>query len=261
VSISTLPAGPALHLWTWQGGQGPPLVYLHGYDQHPGSAPFLEHLAQRRAVLAPEHPGYGTSTSIESVEDILDVVLAHRSLIEDWGRGPVDLVGHSLGGMFAAELAVFCPGLVRRLVLVDAFGLWDDAHPGLDPFASNDPLLKAARWHAPERAPETEPSNFVPDAADPHGRTLFRARNLAAATKFMWPFPDRGLRRRLAFIGAPTLVLHGESDGLVPMAHAETLAGLIPNARLQVIPEAGHLPMLEQEAEFLSAVEKFLDEA
>src|SRR5579864_2429690 len=132
-SVSTMAAGD-LELWTWSAGKGPPLVYLHGFEQHPGPAHFLMALARCHEVLAPQHPGYGTSSGLDTVVDVFDVVLSYRSLLQAWGRGPVDLIGHSLGGMFAAELAVFCPELVRRLVLVDSFGLWDDAHPGLDPF-------------------------------------------------------------------------------------------------------------------------------
>jgi pimeloyl-ACP methyl ester carboxylesterase len=89
---------------------------------------------------------------------------------------------------------------------------------------------------------------------------IFKAKNLAAATKFMWPFPDRGLRRRLEFLSVPTLVVHGESDRLVPLSYGRELARLIPNARLAPISGAGHLPMLEQESSFLAVVDEFLAE-
>jgi len=255
-SVGTMTAG-SLALWTWSAGEGQPLVYLHGYEQHPGAAHFLEELSRTRAVLAPEHPGYGTSSGLDTVVDVFDIVLSYRALLQDWGRGPVDLVGHSLGGMFAAELAVFCPDLVRKLVLVDSYGLWIDDLPCIDPFATGDTALVAAKWHNPALAP-TEPSNFVPDQDDPHSAVVFRAQNLAAATKFMWPFPDRGLRRRLGFISVPTLVIHGESDGLVPLAYGEEFARLIPHARFVPIAGAGHLPMIEREDAFLSAVGAFL---
>jgi len=258
-SVSMMMAGP-LELWTWRAGGGPPLLYLHGYEQHPGSAPFLEKLSQRREVLAPQHPGYGESSGLESIVDIFDVVLAYRALVTSWDRGPVDIIGHSLGGMFAAELAVFCPEVVRRLVLVDAFGLWIDDQPCADPFATGDAALARAKWHDPSSAPSPEPSNFVPDATDPHGAVIFHAKNLAAATKFMWPFPERGLHRRLPFITAPTLVVHGESDGLLPITYAEEFARLIPSARVAPIACAGHLPMIERSDDFLAAVEGFLDE-
>ena len=87
---------------------------------------------------------------------------------------------------------------------------------------------------------------------------LFEAQNRATATKLMWPIADRGLRRRLQYISAPTLVVHGASDGLLPVSYAQELVNMIGGARLAVIEGAGHYPMLEQEDAFVSAVEDFL---
>jgi pimeloyl-ACP methyl ester carboxylesterase len=89
-------------------------------------------------------------------------------------------------------------------------------------------------------------------------KILQRAKNLGAATKFMWPLPDRGLSRRARYIQAPTLILHGESDGLIPVAYSEALAGMIPGARVEVVPAAGHLPMFEQETDVVGRVTRFL---
>jgi pimeloyl-ACP methyl ester carboxylesterase len=247
----------------WSDGEGagdaPPLLFLHGYERHPGGASFLRRLAGGRRVLAPEQPGYGSSTGLEHIHDQLDLVLFYRELIESWDAGPVDVVGHSLGGMIAAELGAICPQVVRRLVLVDAFGLWLDDEPTLDPFGAAEELL-AAKWHDPAAAPDPEPTIFEPDPEDPHAAIFFQAQNLATATKFLWPIADRGLRRRLGLIDAPTLVVHGASDGLLPMSYAEELVRLIPDARLAPIERAGHYPMLEREDEFVSVVESFLAE-
>jgi len=238
----------------WEGGKGAPLLYLHGFEQHPGGAGFLRLLAENHAVRAPEFPGYGESGGFERLRDVTDVVLTYRRLIEDWGAGPVDLIGHCLGGMFAAEIAAFCPHLVRRLVLVNAYGLWLDAHPMPDPFVMTPDALAKAKFHDPGWAAR-EPNVFAGSPAD---AAIVRTGNLAIATKFMWPVADRGLARRLPFIHAPTLVLHGVSDGLVPLPHAAAFARLIPDARVQTIAGAGHLPMVETEEKFVSAVERFL---
>lgn len=240
----------------WTGGGGDPLLYLHGYERHPGGAGFLTRLAERRRVLAPEQPGYGSSTGGEHLRDVHDVALYHRALLRSLGVAHVDVVGHSLGGMFAAELAAIAPDLVGRLVLVDAFGLWLDDEPAADPFGPAEQVA-AAKWHG--EAPAREPSNFVPDEAEPHGHVLFAAQNLGAATRFMWPIAERGLRRRLPHVTAPTLVVHGSSDGLLPVSYAEELARLLPDAELALVDGAGHYPMVEQEDEFVRVVEKFLD--
>ncbi len=118
-------AGP-FEVDVWEGGAGSPLMFLHGYERHPGDAAFLGRLAQRHRVWAPEQPGYGTSIGSEEIHDLLDLVLFYRALMQDLDVGPVDLVGHSIGGMIAAEIAAITPDVVRRLVLVDSFGLWLD---------------------------------------------------------------------------------------------------------------------------------------
>lgn len=239
----------------WSGGTGAPLLYLHGFEQHPGASGFLTRLCENFEVKAPELPGYGGGAGLDTLRDVLDVSLLQRRLIEDWGRGPVDVIGHSLGGMFAAELAAIAPHLVRRLVLVDAYGLWRDDAPLPDPFVMMPDALARAKWHDPARA-GGEPSAFDP-ARDGSAAT-FRSVNLAAATKFLWPIPDRGLRRRTPYIQSPTLVVHGASDGLIPPAYGEALADLIPGARFKLLEKAGHLPMVEAEDAFLAHVRDFL---
>lgn len=240
----------------WESGSGDPLIFLHGYERHPGGAAFLKRLAETHRVVAPEMPGYGTSQGFENFTDVLDVALFYREFIESLDLGPVDVVGHSLGAMFAAELAAISPQLVRKLVLVDPFGLWLDDEPAVDPFGAADAASRA-KWHG--TPPAEEPSNFVPDPDEPHAKILQSARGLGSATKFMWPIPDRGLRRRLPLIDATTLVVQGASDRLVPLSYAEEFVRLIPDATLVSIPEAGHYPMLEQEDLFVASVNKFLE--
>jgi pimeloyl-ACP methyl ester carboxylesterase len=241
----------------WTAGSGAPLLFLHGYERHPGGAPFLQRLARTHSVYAPEQPGYGSSTGFEHVQDVVDLVLFYRELVHSLGVKHIDVIGHSTGGMMAAELAALCPDVVGKLVLVDAFGLWLDDQPAQDPFGAADEV-KAAKWHDPAAVPNPEPTIFVPDPSDPHGEIFFQAQNLATATKFMWPIADRGLRRRLPYVRARSLVVNGASDGLVPPAHADEFVRLIPRAELAIIPNAGHYPFIEQEDEFIATVEKFL---
>lgn len=241
----------------WTAGTGDPVLFLHGYERHPGGAPFLERLARTHAVYAPEQPGYGSSTGFEHIQDIHDLILFYRELVGSLGATRIDVVGHSSGGMMAAELAALSPEIVGKLVLVDPFGLWLDDQPAQDPFgAAAD--VKAAKWHDPAAIPKPEPSIFVPDPSDPHGEIFFQAQNLGTATKFLWPIADRGLRRRLPYVRARTLVVNGASDGLVPVAYAEEFVRLIPHAELAVIADAGHYPFIEQEDQFAAVVEKFL---
>ena len=201
----------------WSGGAGSQVLYLHGFEQHPGQAPFLEKLAETHEVMAPEHPGYGSSTGFERLHDLQDLVLYYRTLVERWGKGPIDVIGHSLGGMFAAELALMAPHLVRRLVLVSPYGLWMDEQP-----------------------------------------LELNTINLTTAAKFMWPIPDKGLSRRLLYLTAPTLVIHGLSDGLVPASYDAAWARALPHAKTARIAGAGHLPMVEAQGAFTTLVNDFL---
>lgn len=232
----------------WAAGEGTSrgLLYLHGFERHPGDAPFLQSLARTHRVFAPEHPGYGESGGLDAMDHVLDLVLHYRQLVEARFHGPVDVIGHSLGGMFAAEFAAICPQLTRSLTLVSPYGIWIDAHPLPDPFMLNEQDLRAAKWFDPASQTAPEASLATPDEQDPNAATYYRARNMGAATKFMWPIPDHGLRKRLPLISAPTLVIRGAADGLVPDAYAREFARLIPGARLETLESAGHMAMLEQ---------------
>lgn len=241
----------------WSAGTGSPVLFLHGFERHPGGASFLRRLAEHHTVYAPEQPGYGSSSGFAHIKDIFDSVLFYRELVESLGVDRIDVIGHSSGGMIAGELAAMNPQLVRKLVLVDSFGIWIDDEPALDPFGAAD-TVRQAKWHDTEKIPSPEPTIFVEDPADPFGSLFFQSQNLGTATKFMWPIADRGLRRRLPYIKAPTLVVNGASDGLVTVGYAQELARLIPDARLEIIKNAGHYPMFEAEDTFVEVVSKFL---
>ena len=245
-----------VRLWAW--GDGAPLLFLHGFEGHPGDAPFLADLARSRRVLAPELPGFGESHGLDGLTELLDVTLYQRELVETLGYDRVDVVGHSLGGMLAAELAAVCPSLVERLVLVDAYGVWLDDLPIPDPFVLSPSQLARTLWHDVDSEP-AQARLVEREGGRPRTEVLLeRARNLGAAGKFLWPIPDRGLARRLRLIRAPTLVVWGAEDQLIDPRYGAEFRDRIPGAQLIMIPNAGHLPMLEQPAAFLEAVEPFL---
>lgn len=254
---STVEAGP-FKFNTLELGSGSPLVYLHGVEGHPGEAPFLTRLAESHRVIAPELVGYGDSTGFEHIDDVLDMTLAVRQCVEKVAGGPFDLVGHSLGGMFAAELAAVTPQLVRKLVLVGPFGLWLEDNPIPDFFTLNPQKLAEITWAAEGNAATAVLNRELANGADPIVKALSRSTNLAIAGKFLWPIPDRGLRKRLPLISAPTLVLTGDADKLIPPAYGKAFANAIPGATAETISGAGHYPMVEQEDAFVSRVNGFL---
>ena len=111
------------------GGSGEPLLFLHGAGGLRGWDPFLAELARRYTVYAPAHPGFESSSGLEHVDDVVDLVVYYNDLLDALGIESLHVVGHSMGGMIAAELAALSPHRVQRLVLANALGLWLDKHP------------------------------------------------------------------------------------------------------------------------------------
>lgn len=241
----------------WRGGSGEALLYLHGPHGLGNDLRFLEMLAESFDVLAPSHPGWDGASGLEHLEDILDLALYYFDFLDELGIESARVVGHSLGGMLAAEMAALGGSYVRRLVLVDALGLWLDDTPAPDPFTMSAEQLRQASYFDPDRAPPES----TPDPEDREAvarESLRRQLNLAAAGKFIWPIPDKGLKKRIHRVKAPTLIIWGERDGLLPLAYGRELQRLLRGSRLEIIPGTAHLPMLERPDEFVRRVRDFL---
>jgi pimeloyl-ACP methyl ester carboxylesterase len=235
-------------------GEGEPVVFLHGagglfWD------PFLDGLAERYHVIAPQHLGSGTSQGVEHLEDLLDLVLYYCELFDVLGVPTASLIGHSFGGMVAAEIAAINPERVGKLVLMAPIGLWRDDHPIPD-ISTITPEQLPSMLLADPNGPAAS-ALAMPDAGDPEA--LFQAAmGLASILQFIWPLPDKGLSRRLYRVKAETLVVWGRQDRLVDPVYGEAFVSAIDNARLQLVDGAGHLPQIEQGRQVLSLVTDFL---
>jgi pimeloyl-ACP methyl ester carboxylesterase len=241
-----------------EGGRGPDLLFLHGAGGFTGWTSFLDRLAQDYHVYAPAHPGVAESEGLEYLDDLWDLMLFYEELMQDLGLQRAHVIGHSYGGMLAAELAAHRPERVDRLVLVCPLGLWLEEYPVPDFFVLTPSESAGLVWHDPDsalaRAHHARPE-------DPHQRSeaaLDRTRTLSAVGKFVWPIPDRGLGKRAHRITMPTLLLWGDSDGMVPPIYGTAFQELLPQAKLEVIERCGHLPQIERAEEFLAAVNSFL---
>jgi pimeloyl-ACP methyl ester carboxylesterase len=242
-----------------EAGSGPPLLYLHGAEGlRPGWPPFLAALAERFRVLAPDLPGFGQSNGGEQFQDGLDLTIYLQDLLDTLGLDRVPILGHDLGGMAAAELAAAADRRVSALVLVAPLGLWADDDPILDFFATPRDMLEPLTWHSLS----TDGAAAVlapPETEDEELRLrLERTGNLATATRFLWPIPDRGLKRRIHRVSAPTLLVWGQSDRIVPPSYGPRWLAALPDAQLAIVPSAGHEPMLEQPDAFTKRVLPFL---
>jgi pimeloyl-ACP methyl ester carboxylesterase len=239
-------------------GQGDPLLFLHSAGGLHGWPPFLERLAQTFRVIAPEHPGFGRSEGLEHLDDVIDLALYYTEFLDAMGLDQPHIVAHGLGGMIAAEVAAIVPDRISKLVLVAPLGLWLDEHPVMDFFASTPEELAAAIFHDPGAAVAKELMALPTDPDAQLEAILERTQNLSAAGKFLWPIPDKGLKKRLHRISAPTQLLWGASDRLVPPLYGKEFLKHLERARLTVFKGASHMLPFEQADEFVAVVTDFL---
>ena len=239
-------------------GSGPPLLYLHGAIGQKGWAPFLDALAEKFTVYAPYLPGYSRSTGLDKLDDVTDLTLYQFELLDALGVSKTHVVGHSLGGMIAAEMAALSPSYVDRLVLAAPAGTWRDSEPAADLLAMTADELQRDLWSSASSSMSLSPADFEANARLKADLAADRMQDLTAAGKFLWPIPDRGLKRRAYRIKAPALILWGENDRIIPPAYAEDFAKLVAGSQVSVLPNAGHLLMIERAEVFAAAVADFL---
>jgi pimeloyl-ACP methyl ester carboxylesterase len=229
------------------GGSGPALVFLHGAGGVTVDDPLLAALGERHTVYAPLVPGYGDSEECGEIRDMLDFTLHTWDVVAALGlRDPI-LVGHSMGGMIAAEMAATQPNDVSRLGLIAPAGLWDDDHPIADLFATMPYELPALLFHDAEKGAALLTAGR--DVSDPNFLQTYlvaNARQLGMAGRILFPIPERGLHQRLYRIKAKTVLVWGDSDRLIPPVYAHAFKKGIAGAELVSIPEAGHLLTLER---------------
>jgi pimeloyl-ACP methyl ester carboxylesterase len=242
------------------GGSGPPLLYLHSVGADVEWIEAHECLAARFTVHLPAHPGFAESTGVERIDDVFDEVLHYVDLLDRLGLDAVPVVGTSLGGWIAAEIAALYPHRVSRLVLVDAVGLWLDEAPIAELFSTPPPELARLLFHDQEH-PIAQMMRSITSIADiPQEFALAQMKALEAAARIGWnPYMhDPKLERRLVRVTAPTLVLWGRQDGIVSVAHGERYRDRIRGARLEVLEACGHLPPIEKPVAFAEAALRFL---
>jgi pimeloyl-ACP methyl ester carboxylesterase len=256
VELKTIPTHH-VPVRTFEGGKGAPLLFLHGAGGLMANDPFLNALAAKYHVFAPLLPGYGDSDEAPELREMLDITLHTLDFVDALGLKDPILVGHSMGGMIAAEMAALDNRRFSRLALIAPAGLWLDAHPIPDIFSlvpyEYPPLL----FHdaAAGAALFTAGANFD-DTEWLKGFLVTNARQLGMAGKILFPVPDRGLSQRLYRVKAKTLLVWGDDDRLIAPVYAQAWKKAIAGAELAVIPEAGHMVIWEKTAGVMAAMER-----
>ena len=237
-------------------GTGRPILALHGLQSADPSAPWVDLLSRHHEIIAPSHPGFGDSKRPDDFDTVYDLVHLYLALLESLPHEKVVLLGFSFGGWLAAEMAAACCHRIDKLILVAPFGLKlgdRESRDILDIFNAHPDTVRAAEWHDPDRfAPDF---NTMTDAALVR---YARDRDALCLYGFQPYMYNPQLKRWLARINVPTLVLWGASDRIVTPEYGRAYASLIPGARFTVIDAAGHHPEIEQSDRFAGHVSSFI---
>jgi len=244
-----------ISLEAWIGGDGPPLLFLHGGDYVAQNRPFLDRLSQRWRVVAPRHPGFGTSSRPAWFRTVHDIAYLYLDLIDRLALAAPLVVGSSFGGWVALEMAVRSPARLGRLVLLDSLGV---------KFGGREERDIADIYALP--ADEVLRRTFADPARSAPGYSQIGDNELQAiacdrqaTVLYGWkPYMhDPALVRWLHRVASSTLVLWGEADGIVSPGYGERLAGAITGARFARIAAAGHYPQIEQPDAVADLIERF----
>lgn len=246
--------GAALHLR--RGGKGAPLLFLHGVQGLPAKCAALEALAQRFEVLAPDHPGFGQSDAPDWVDDVADLAFFYLDLLDTLALEGVHVVGASLGGWIAMEIAIRSSARLESLTLADAAGIRVAGVPRGDMFIANPAELHKLLFAGEDAAAAW----FAQWQGSPEGLAAYD-KNRHAAAKYTWQprLYDPRLEKWLHRIKLPTQILWGAEDRLIPPAHAEALAALIAGAAITILPGSGHMPEIERPELFVDTVARFIE--
>jgi pimeloyl-ACP methyl ester carboxylesterase len=247
--------GIPTHLFEAGDPTASPLLYIHGALNGNLWLDYHKALARHFHIFAPDIPGFGLTECPDWMRDISDYVLYFRDLLDTLGLEKPFIVGHSIGGWMAVEVAVWYPERVGKLVLANAFGLRVKGTPIPDIFAMSpeeitglcfENIMAAMPFMPPEINVEFMFSQY---------------KQLTTLASLIWnPSYDPKLERRLERVNCPTLLLWGENDRLTPPVYGETYHKHIASSKLVKFAGTGHMPMFEQTEKWSATIFQFLSQ-
>jgi pimeloyl-ACP methyl ester carboxylesterase len=236
-----------------RGGEGPKLLYLHGANGAAGVRPFMEMLAKNYEVLVPEHPGFGGSDEPEWLDTIHDLAYFYLDFMEQLNLRDVHLVGSSLGGWLALEIAVRDATRLRALTAVGPLGIYVPNVKRGDMFLWSPQERVRNLFHDQKLADQMLAQPASPEQAELEVKNLYTVARLAWEPRMFDPHLAKWLHR----IKIPAQIIWGDSDKVLPVAYAAEFLKLIPAARVDIVKQCGHLPHTEKPEEFVRLVKEF----
>jgi len=236
-------------------GSGQPVLLLHGGAGPISVVAWAELLARTRpaCVITPTHPGFSGTPRPEALTSIGGLARVYAALIDKLGLDVVTVIGNSIGGWIAVELALVARTRISSLVLVDAVGIDVPDHPVADVFSLSLDELSRLSYHDPVRF-GIDISKFTPE------QKAMMAANFAALRQYGGGGMDRSLRARLSAIVLPTLVVWGQSDRVADAEYGRAYAQAIAGAKFQLLDGSGHLPQIETPERLAETIWPFITE-
>jgi pimeloyl-ACP methyl ester carboxylesterase len=240
-----------------RGGVGSPLLFLHGANGAGRWLPFMAELAKTFDVIVPEHPGYGRSDTPEWLDNVGDLANFYLSFMKKLGLEKVTLVGTSMGGWIASEIAVRDPSRIEKLVLVAPAGLRVKGVPVSDLFLWTAEQTTRNLFHSTELAERMLAMPLSEADVD------IGVKNRVTTARLAWSprLYSADLEKWIHRIDLPTLILWGKQDALIPSVYADKFHELIKNSSVKIFDNCGHLPHAEKSPEFVAAIRQFAGEA
>ena len=240
----------------FSGGSGPPLLFLHGAGGNSGWQYYHEVLSKTHTVYVPSQPGFNGTERPEWVYSITDVAHFNQALINALGLDQYILMGSSMGGWIASEMASMSSDNLRALILVDAAGIKPEEGEIAEIFMVSAATRMQQRFYDTSQVENYEALTRELSNEE----KLVDHSNKEMASRLCWkPYlHNLSLPYYLAAVTTPTLIVWGKQDAIIPVECADLFSKAISNSQIKIIDKCGHSPAIEKPEEFLNIVGNFL---
>ncbi len=245
------------NLQVYKGGDGEPLLALHGAGGNAGPRRYIQALAEKFTVYLPSHPGFGKSDRPEWVETMQDLACFYTWYQEQEGLENVRAIGFSMGGWLAAEMLSMTGHAFSRVMLVGAAGIKPKDREITDIFIVSPQQVRDLTFHDPSQVPEWD-ELYGADLTPEQAQQAERDREMAIRLAWRPYMHNPNLPAKLARVRIPTQIVWGDKDNLVPVECAELYQQAISGSQVTVIPNCGHSPQIEKPEEFVRTALAFL---